>query len=71
MNALATVVCTNSSCIEANSPIEECECACGGEGHGPVRARLQKLAAEALQARSDYKGGFTSVMLAEIDDEKW
>jgi hypothetical protein len=69
----ATLVLTDihlcvEACWEATSPVEECDCRCGGDNHGrPHRAGIQAAKA-AVQRRTT--GGFTPGMLAAINDEE-
>jgi len=70
----ATVVCTNASCVEANTHRDLCECtACDGEGHGLAFMATYNRGLASMEARIEKAGGVFAMLataggLAADDD---
>jgi hypothetical protein len=72
VNALAKpLICTEDSCQDATSHVEECECSCGGVDHGINHRARNQAARDAVAARIVRTGDVFLGAAAPDDDEWW
>jgi hypothetical protein len=64
------LVCTNASCLEATSHLEECECACEGVDHGHVWKPALAAAVARLRTRTARDPFLGAAGAASVEDRK-
>lgn len=70
MNTTLATICTEASCQDAQTHVEECECSCGGVDHG-INHRARNQAARDVITTRITRTSDVFLGAAAPSDEPW